>query len=81
MIQVSAGKVTDGGCRLYRSPGDRRRAVAQLKRKGLNYFVGFLDSNPSHPAGLSYGFAEWASLFPYEKDIDEKGRLFRSVRR
>lgn len=68
MIKVGDGK----SCRLYRSTGDRRRAVAILKKEGFNYFTGFRDTHPTHPAGLSFGKVEWASLFPYEKDIDQK---------
>lgn len=70
MIVVGEGNI--GGCRLYRNTGDRRRAVAFLKRQGYNYFVGFRDAHPTHPAGLSYGHAEWAGLIPYERDIHQK---------
>jgi hypothetical protein len=67
MIRVGEAKAI--GCRLYRNPGDRRRAVAQLKQEGYNYFTGFRDTHVTHPVGLSFGKAEWCSLFPYEKDI------------
>jgi hypothetical protein len=70
MIQVLEGTIRKGGFRLYRNTGDRRRAVTHLKKFGFNYFVGFRDSNPTHPAGLDYGQADWVGLFPYEKDID-----------
>lgn len=60
------------GFRLYRNTGDRRRAVAYLKKKGHNYFIGFRDANPTHPAGLSYGHADWVGLFPYERDVHQK---------
>jgi hypothetical protein len=59
----------DGGIRLYRNSGDRRRGVTQLKKHGYNYFTGYMDSNQGTPAGLSYGKAQWVGLFPYEKDI------------
>lgn len=66
MIQVGEeGKLVQSGIRLYRSAADRKRAVQMLKRKGLNYFVGFRDANQTYPAGLSYGFAQWAGLIPY----------------
>jgi hypothetical protein len=68
MIQI--GKENNNlGCRLYKNPGDRRRGVAHLKRLGYNYFTGFKDTHPTHPAGLSYGKVEWASLISYERDI------------
>lgn len=57
------------GVRLYRSRGDRRRAVTHMKRRGQNYFVGFTDANKEYPCGLSYGKADWAGLFPYVKDV------------
>ena len=58
------------GCRLYRSAGDRRRAVALLKKDGFNCFIGFTDCHPSHSAGLSYSKVEWANLFPFERNIE-----------
>jgi hypothetical protein len=67
MIQV--GPVNEGGIRLYESKGDRRKAVAQLKKLGYNYFTGYRDTNPKCPHGLSYGKAEWANLIPYEVDV------------
>lgn len=60
------------GFRLYRNTGDRRRAVAFLKKLGFNYFIGYRDFNSSHPAGLSFGHANWVGLFPYERDISQK---------
>lgn len=31
--------------RLYKTAGDRRRAVSLLKQRGYNYFVGYKDAN------------------------------------
>ena len=45
--------------------------MAHLKKDGYNYFTGFRDTHPTHPAGLSYAKVEWASLFPYERDIGQ----------
>lgn len=70
MLIVGEDVVVKGGLRLYRSVDDRRRAVAQFKKLGCNYFVGFRDTNKTHPVGLSYGVADWAGMFPYEKDIN-----------
>lgn len=67
MVKTTEGN--DGGIRLYRNTTDRRRAMALLKKEGYNYFVGFLDTNPIHSAGLSYGRANWVGLFPYEQDV------------
>jgi hypothetical protein len=66
MKEVSTKKATIQ-CRLYRNPGDRRRAIANLKRIGYNYFVGYDNHNVKNPLGLSFGHAEWAGLFPFEK--------------
>jgi hypothetical protein len=60
------------GFRLYRNTGDRRRAVAYLKKKGFNYFVGYKDTHSTHPAGLSFGQADWVGLYPYERDVHQK---------
>jgi hypothetical protein len=67
MIQVVGSD--SGGIRLYRTRGDRRKAVAQLKKLGCNYFVGFKDVHPTHGHGLSFGKEDWPGLFPYERDI------------
>lgn len=69
MILVGENKSKPLGCRLYKSVGDRRRAVAQFKKKGYNYFTGFKDSHPTHKAGLSYGKVEWVGLFVHEVGI------------
>jgi len=45
--------------RLYRSSKDRKLAVKQLIKSGYNYFVGYGDSNSTHPHGLSFGKVEW----------------------
>jgi hypothetical protein len=36
-----------------------------LMKSGLNYFISFRDVDKKHPAGLAYGFTEWAGLFPH----------------
>ena len=71
MLVVSTGKIVKGGIRLYRNAADRKRAVKMLMKSGLNYFVGFRDANEKFPAGLSYGIAEWAGLFPYVRDVGD----------
>lgn len=57
------------GIRLYRTKRNRKIAVGALRRKGRNYFVGFVDANENYQFGLSYGKADWAGLFPYIKDV------------
>jgi hypothetical protein len=66
---ITVGGSNNIGTRLYRSQGDRRKAVAQLKKDGFNYFIGFNDEHPTHKAGLTFGKAQWASLIAYERDI------------
>ena len=63
------GETKKSGVRLYRSRGDRKRAVTHLRRLGRNYFVGFVDSDQDCPHGLTYGWADWVGLFPYVKDV------------
>jgi len=65
------GKVD--GFRLYKSPGDRRRAVAMLIKRGFNYFEGFRDADKDYPYGLDFAVAKWVSeARPYhihKKDV------------
>ena len=70
MKEVGKAKLkTSIGCRIYNNITDRRRAISNLKRIGYNYFVGYLNNDKRRPAGLSFGYAEWAGLFPFEKDV------------
>jgi hypothetical protein len=46
------------GFRVYRTPGDRKRAIAMLRRAGCNYFVCYRDVAG---LGLSFGVAEWVT--------------------
>jgi len=48
--------------RLYKSRADRARAVAALKERGRNYFVGFQDADQECPFGLSFGYAKWMDV-------------------
>lgn len=61
------------GFRLYKSPGDRRRAVAMLVKRGFNYFVGYRDADKDCPYGLDFAVAEWVSEAKprhiYKRDI------------
>lgn len=63
MIRHGHG-LSGGGVRIYRTRGDRARAVAVLAKRGFNYFVGFLDVQGQ---GLSFGKAEWVTGGYYRK--------------
>lgn len=60
------------GFRVYRTVGDRKRAVKQLAKRGFNYFVGYIEAGvPGHRVGLSYGNAAWVAPGGlYAKDIN-----------
>lgn len=74
MIEISKENER-GGLRLYRNIGDRKKGMKAAMKKGYNYFVGFLDSNETHHAGLSYGKADWVKEGSvYEKDVIYKGK-------
>lgn len=59
-------------CRLYKTVKDRKIAVALLKKRGNNYFVGFINNDGIEvTAGLSFGNADWVpSGEVYSKDIN-----------
>jgi hypothetical protein len=69
MVEISKENER-GGLRLYRNVGDRKKGMRWAIKRGYNYFVGFKDCNHTHPAGLSYGKADWVAEGKiYEKDV------------
>lgn len=59
MIQIVRphGLVKELGVRGYASVGDRRRAIAMLRKRGFNYFVIFRDVRSEY--ALQIGSADW----------------------
>lgn len=48
-----------GGFRVYHTRADRKRAIAQLKLRGFNYFYSHADLvDPDSSFGLSFGKCE-----------------------
>lgn len=52
-----------GGVGLFENVGQRLEAIGSLSDQGFNYFLGFKDSDDSHPVGLAYGYDQKHSLF------------------
>lgn len=50
----------------YKRPGYRRIALAQLRRRGYNYFVFFRDVQSEY--ALQYGKAAWVKPGDYHLD-------------
>jgi len=69
---ITVGRI---GIRLYKTAGDRRRAVTQMVRHGkYDYFTGYRDANSTHPAGLSFGNKTWMKGTTLTKDVFYKGK-------
>ena len=63
------GEDNNGGVRLYRNTGDRRKAVAMLQKDGYRCFTGFESGHRTHPAGLNYNAAKWTTLVPFVQSV------------
>lgn len=48
------------GCRAYKFPADRERAIKAFARAGYNHFVCYIDTNG--PVALAYGICDWTDV-------------------
>lgn len=58
MEVVRDGELRSGN-RVYSTPGDRRRAIAGLRREGFNHFTCYADK--AGPVALMFGRADWVT--------------------
>lgn len=59
--------------RAYRTAGDRKRAIAMLRKHGFNYFVCYLEAcararNANQQMALQVGVADWVKPGGYYVD-------------